>query len=482
MDVDERIKHNTELVMRNPTILKTNKVELQKYIQTLRANQLSQSSIDLELYAMKYFLEVLGKVDVRKVTNEDIVRVVNKINVLKRSKKSTVKNTQGITILSLSTREKIKTSIKKFYKYLLGKGTYFPEVVAWVKPKMPRKTLVKEELLSEEDVTKLLEHAKCLRDRAIISLLFEGGMRIGELLRIRLRDVHLYEVPAKVVLYASKTDTWRTIAIVTSVPDLKSYLDTRRELQPDDIIWRGERYTRNGAEYHPITHDTVRCAIARAAKEASIFKKCNPHAFRHASATINAKWMKEMELKKFYGWSPFSTETGTYVSLADSDVYDAVLRKNGLPVTPKSIESQFTVWICTTCSNGEDKIKNAVEARFCSRCKSPRDVKTVVKYDEEMRELREQVRLLKDINKLNNNPEDVAKLIEGKSIEQIQKERAAKEFFLTHQNEIMQEYVDSMVYSEENYGERPPLDKEGLAKWSKRQQEISRRRQYEKTK
>ncbi|RLF00099.1 MAG: hypothetical protein DRJ59_07465 [Thermoprotei archaeon] len=45
--------------------------------------------------------------------------------------------------------------------------------------------MLSEELLTEEEVKRLVKHATNLRDKALILTLYESGCRIGELLSLR---------------------------------------------------------------------------------------------------------------------------------------------------------------------------------------------------------------------------------------------------------------------------------------------------------
>ena len=217
-------------------------------------------------------------------------------------------------------------------KHILGNDEEYPHCVAWLRQRQVQNKLVKEELLTEQEAIKIIAHCKNLRDKAIVNLLFEGGMKMGELLNIKMQDINLLTQPAHIRL-DGKTGV-RQIGIVTSKRALMEYLGTVKGLKPDEVIWKGDTRYNLGM---PVSNDAVRSAIMKAAKAAGITKRVNPHSFRHASATINAKHLTEMELKKYYGWSARSTMTGTYVHLADEDIDDAILKKNGMEILEVSL-------------------------------------------------------------------------------------------------------------------------------------------------
>lgn len=468
MNVEEKIQSMTESVMRNSAIPKTNRTEFERYIEYLKEKHLKPASISLEIYSLKYFLELLGDKNVKKATRDDITKVVNKLNAVK-SRWNSITSKES-SKLSENTQQHIQSSIKRFYKHYLGNDEDFPRCVSWIKQKAIDNKLTKQDLLTEEEVVKIIEQCKNLRDRAIVSLCFEVGMRVGELLKIRRKDIDIYSQPAHITLFSSKTErsgkAWRVVGIVRSKPALIAYLEARRELQPDDIIWKGETWRTN----KNLTADGVRSAVQRAVKAAGIQRRVWMHLFRHSSATINSKYMTEPQLRLYYGWSNKSTMPSNYVHLSHSDTDFAILKKNGMPIPEEKIESAFKIWICTVCQR-----ENAVEAQFCVQCSSPRDVRVVVKYEEKLREVKEQMKLLQDINKLDN-PEDVTKLIDGKTLEQIRIEREATEYFKEHQEEIMNDYVNKVVYEEqrEAYGELTLADKQKFDEWSKKIKEAKK--------
>ena len=89
--------------------------------------------------------------------------------------------------LSEWTIEGYKATLKRFY-YWLGK----PDVVKDIKFKSKSKINYKKKpdwRISQEEVDLLIASCDNARDKAIISLLYDSGMRIGEILTLRIKDV-----------------------------------------------------------------------------------------------------------------------------------------------------------------------------------------------------------------------------------------------------------------------------------------------------
>jgi len=116
------------------------------------------------------------------------------------------------------------TAIKTFWKWLDGKDETYPAKVAWIKPKHNnRKAKLPEELLTKEDIDKLVDAASNVRDKALISLLYDSGCRIGELLTLRVKHVR-FDANGAVMIVDGKTGQ-RRVRVIHSVPRLLNWLN-----------------------------------------------------------------------------------------------------------------------------------------------------------------------------------------------------------------------------------------------------------------
>lgn len=88
--------------------------------------------------------------------------------------------------LSLWTKREYKKTLKKFFRWL-GKK----ELVDWFTIGEIKTRKFPDELLTEDDIKKMIGACKNPRDRALIAVLWESGFRVGELGNMRVRDVEL---------------------------------------------------------------------------------------------------------------------------------------------------------------------------------------------------------------------------------------------------------------------------------------------------
>jgi site-specific recombinase XerD len=97
---------------------------------------------------------------------------------------------RGVTAQTIN---KFSGCVKCFYRWLYdrGSGDSAPEAVRWLKREPTPPKLRAENLITEEDIQKLIGATRTLRDRCIISVLYEAGMRPGELRALKMRDVKI---------------------------------------------------------------------------------------------------------------------------------------------------------------------------------------------------------------------------------------------------------------------------------------------------
>ena len=327
-----------------------NKEYVRQFVSYLQAKGSAPNTIIKHLYCAKAFFSVLDpKADLKDATREQIQDALGKLEVKHYSPE---------------TKHHFRVTVKLMSKQLFGEGLYYPKNVAWIKNKKTRSKVTFSDILTEDDIQKMLDATANIRDRAIIALLFDSGIRIGEMLSLRKRDVDLEGNPAHVSVNG-KTGL-RTVGILFSAPYLAQYLNTLK-LKEDDFLWRDIGSWSN-LDKNP-TASAIRKMLREVAVRAGIEKRIYPHLFRHSRATLYAKRMTEQEMKVYFGWSGSSTMAGTYTHLSARDADNAVLRANGIVVQQGSDELKLKNKQCPRCRYG-----NAVTAEYCSRCGSVLDV------------------------------------------------------------------------------------------------------------
>ena len=123
-----------------------------------------------------------------------------------------------------------------------------------------------------------------LRDRAIIELLFSGGLRVSELVGLD-RD-HL-NVERREFMVRGKGQKDRPIFISDQAADwMERYLGTRNDdFKPLFIHYSGSQDSSDGGMYTRLTARSVQRMVKHYALQAGLTKHVTPHTLRHSFAT-----------------------------------------------------------------------------------------------------------------------------------------------------------------------------------------------------
>ena len=174
-------------------------------------------------------------------------------------------------------------SLRRFYRYLIRENKISLDPTIQIQsPKLPR-SLPKS--LSEDEVLALLNSPNVdepigLRDRAMLELLYACGLRVTELVSVKVTEVSLSDGVVRVTGKGSKT---RLVPMGEEAVDwISRYLSEARpailQKRLCDALFvtnRADEMTRQGFWY----------LIKRYALLAGITKHMSPHVLRHAFAT-----------------------------------------------------------------------------------------------------------------------------------------------------------------------------------------------------
>jgi integrase/recombinase XerD len=175
------------------------------------------------------------------------------------------------------------SSFRRFYRYMVREGSLREDPTAQIAmPKVGRslpRSLTEEEveaLLAAPTVSEPLGH----RDRTMLEVLYATGLRVSELVNLKIVQVSLNQGVARIV---GKGDRERLIPLgEEAIQWIQQFLQGPRveillERQTDYLFptRRGDRMTRQ-AFWH---------IIKRYARKAGVEKELSPHTLRHAFAT-----------------------------------------------------------------------------------------------------------------------------------------------------------------------------------------------------
>lgn len=195
----------------NKKISKKNKQIITKFRDACFLNGMTKARV-IRYFSFFSFLFKFFNKDLDKVTKEDIEKIVATINARE--------------IFSPTTKHDSKVMLKRFYKWLKGNDEEYPPEVKWIKSTIKRheKKLPGEgELITQEDVNRLIEASDSPRDRAFVALLYESGCRIGEIGSMRIGSVN-FDKYGTIIIVSGKTGS-RKIRVVNSTPYLMNWIN-----------------------------------------------------------------------------------------------------------------------------------------------------------------------------------------------------------------------------------------------------------------
>lgn len=230
--------------------------------------------------------------------------------------------------LSVNSISRKVSAIKGFHKFLVTERIIPKNVVSHLKG--PKKQKKLPTVLSISEVTQLIESIVgddpiSIRDRAMIELAYASGLRVGELISLKLSDLHLTMNTIKVYGKGSKE---RLVPIgEEAVSAIKRYLtDARIYFNKNKPEYRDLLFlSQNG---QGINRQVFNKILKQRAKEAGITKTLSSHTLRHSFAThLLEKGLNLRYIQDLLGHADIST-TEIYTNINDQKLTDIYLKSH----------------------------------------------------------------------------------------------------------------------------------------------------------
>ena len=216
---------------------------------------------------------------------------------------------------TLSIRRKI-SSLKGFYKYLSREGKVVDNPFSYVS--LPKKEKKLPQFLNYNEMIEIFDvidisNILGLRNRLIMELLYATGVRVSELVNIKIMDI---DVNNESIIVLGKGNKERIVFFneVTKKILLK-YLSETKEIRKSDYLIinsHGKKITTRG----------IRLIINKVIDETSIKKHIHPHILRHTFAThLLNNGCDLLTVQELLGHASIST-TGIYTHVSKEHVKD----------------------------------------------------------------------------------------------------------------------------------------------------------------
>lgn len=288
---------------------RTVETALQLFLQELAARNLSANTITAYRTDLRQFITWLQMTD-GTITRPD--------QVTKREIIAYLAYLGGVG-LSGVTRARKLASLRSFFQCLVENHFMLVSPACDVSmPKKERKTIV---YLRSEEYSRLLAAAGGNpRDYAILQLFLQTGIRVAELVALRLADLDL---GGRTLRIAGKGQKERMIDLEKkAMVALKSYLAVRQALADDHLFlnYQGQGLSDRG----------VKKVVEKYRELAGIQKKVSCHSLRHTFATYKAeRGVSAFQLKEWLGHSSLTMPLH-YVHLGRSNASKKLMEATSL--------------------------------------------------------------------------------------------------------------------------------------------------------
>ncbi len=225
--------------------------------------------------------------------------------------------------MSSATASRNTASVKAFFRYLLKEGGVKEDVAENLCPPKIEKKL--PEVLTVEEINLLLdqpgrETPKEIRDRAMLHLLYATGMRVSELISLKVGDVNL---PMN---YLQCQDHVKGVRVIPFTNEARASLDYYLKHARNVMCCEEQEYLFTNYQGAPMTRQGFWKIIKFYASKAGIEKDITPHMIRHSFAMHLVENGADLKaVQEMLGHSDIST-TQIYVKAGPEqrlkDVYD----------------------------------------------------------------------------------------------------------------------------------------------------------------
>jgi integrase/recombinase XerD len=194
----------------------------------------------------------------------------------------------------------VYSSIKFLYHYVFNKRHFMSNIpTSKKKSKLPQ-------VLSIDEIIKIIKSASNLKHRAIISVIYSSGLRLSEAAKLKISDIDSKNMRIFIRQSKNNKDRYTILAEIT----LNLLREYYKKYRPTDWLFNG-RYPSN-----PISVKSIQAAFRKALNQSQIDKNATVHTLRHSFAThLIDTGTHLLALKELMGHSSLKT-TSMYLHIS----------------------------------------------------------------------------------------------------------------------------------------------------------------------
>lgn len=226
-----------------------------KFKYWLRSKRYSERTIATYLDSLKTFFSFFPERPIHKLTVSDVIRFNNDY-ILKEK-------------LSSSFQNQVINAVKLFYSQVQNKDMHVEDLP---RPRRERKL---PNVLSKEEIKRLLDAPTNLKHKAMLSLVYACGLRCGETLR--LRPMHIDANRNILMIKGGKGNKDRIVPLSSRIVSLLR--DYFKIFKPKNYLFEGAKAG------EPYDERSLQCVLKQSLAKAKIAKPATLHWLRHSYAT-----------------------------------------------------------------------------------------------------------------------------------------------------------------------------------------------------
>lgn len=361
---------------------------LRKWNTHLELNDIQKTTRSDYLKKASYFLKKTGK-PVQEIDKEDIKAY--------------------LSAYKKSTRNNYKTTIRQFFLwYYLDykevsspKKPRFIDSLLKVKGSSGRNKVKKEDLPREEEIKELMGKALNHRNRALIAILADKGMRIREALSLKIKHVNFDDAGIYLTVPSAKKDyeDFRKNRLTWSRSAFKDWIEAHPKSNDDEAFVFMRLKNNDETGHEGLTYSAARTMLERLKERSDVRENITFHKFRHYSTTKDRqkKHLRDSYIVKDKGWDdPSMLEK--YDHLTEDTVDKAHIRQmvedgqldksaiENLEDDEQNLDHKIELIKCPNCG-----LKNSPERDFCDQCNQPFNDEGISKQEKLEEAIREYV-------------------------------------------------------------------------------------------
>lgn len=279
------------------------------YLHYLKVERgLSENTINSYGIDLKLFLEYLKENEIPsfKQVNKEVI-----VNYMQAEKNNNKANSSILRSVS---------SLRKFFQYLAQEKIIEKDPMLLIDT--PKKKQHLPQVLTKEEVEKLLHSPNTgqvlgLRDRAMLELMYATGLRISEIINLKLEDLHLTMGTLQTL---GKGHKERIVPVGDeAIKWINRYLE---EARPKLLKQKRSNYLFLNFHGNNLTRQGVWKNLKAEVRKAGIQKNITPHTLRHSFATHILENGADLRIvQELLGHADIST-TQIYTHLSNKQLAD----------------------------------------------------------------------------------------------------------------------------------------------------------------